>query len=582
VSRRRLVGPGLVLLLAAALRFAGLTWGLPHRPSQDELAFIDNAWHMRVSGHWDPRYYQYPGLVFDLLAAAYWALPAANEAPPLATAIARGLVAAFGVVSVGLVYRLGNRLLGRRAGLFAAALLAVSPVEVETAHMARPDVILETFVLAAFLALSAAGRSLGPDVGAGLALGAALATKFTGLLLAPVYVVGRLLGPAGSPRRLALGGLLALLVLVTLTPALLLNAGAFLAGVREQWAFHYTQGPTLGSWARLLAFYGGVALRALGPVGLMLAVAGIVLGWGDLRSWLPVWLFPAGMVAVLATAVIGHDRLLVPALGLLTLLAAGAYDATAERRPGLGVLLAVMTLSVPLAFSLLADVRYLRATPYDRALSWLETRPQARVFVLYLHNRLKIDSARFRLFDPAHSLEQNRLLARHFDLVAASPGDPMVAGFHLERAADPDPGWPGPRWPLLAIFSPGPLAPRYTPVDLTTALLTSSTGAESLAAAHDGEPDTAWTAPGDAWLQIDLPTPIPVGRVTAFGAREGCPVGRVWVMQDAGTLREPTWVALGPSLLLEPIPVRALRLAPAAGCAGRFMVAELRLEAAAP
>jgi hypothetical protein len=568
----------LVLVAAAALRFTGLTWGLGHTPQRDERVFVESAWQMRVSGDWDQRFYEYPGLVFDLLAVAFLALPAAAEAPPAATAVARGLVAGFGVLSVALVYAIGNRLLGRRAGLFAAALLAVSPVEVETAHMVRPDVILETFVLLTFLALASAGRGAGADLGAGLALGGALAAKLTGWLLPPVYVAGRLLAPGGSARRLALTLLLALGVMVVLTPSLVLRASAVVAGVRDQLAFHYTQPPTFLSWARLVAFYAGVALRALGPIGLVLAVAGVVLAWGDLRSWLGIVLFPGVLVAVLSTAVVGHDRLLVPALGLLALLAAGAFDAAAERRSELGLALAGATLAVPLAFSMVADVRFLRATPYDRALGWLEARPQDRV--LFIYNRLKLGSPRFEVRPRDYSVAQNRLLARHFDLVASPPGEPEVAGFRLERPADPSPGWPGPHWPQLAFYSPGPLAIRYQPVDLLGALFTGSEGGEAVRVVADGEPDTAWSAAADGWIQVDFAAPVTLGRIVAVDTAEGCPLARAWTSTGA-SWTEPTTIPMGPALVLDPAPVRGLRVAAGPGCLGRFRVAELRLESAA-
>ena len=432
-------------------------------------------------------------------------------------------------------------------------------------------------MLLTFLALSSAGRAPGADAGAGLALGGALATKLTGWLLVPVYVVARLLAPGSSPRRFLWTGLIALGVLLVTTPALVVRTGPLLDGMRDQWAFHYAQSPTVGSWLRLVAFYGGAALRALGPVGLMLALAGTVLAWGDLRSWLPVVLYPAVLVVVLATAVLGHDRLLVPVVGLLVLLAAGAYDATAERRPGLGLILAVAALAVPLAFSLLADVRFLRATPYDRARQWLYGRPQARV--LFIYYRVALDSPRFERHDPAHTAEQRRLLARHFDLVAAPPGEPAVAGFQLVRAAEPDTGWPGPHWPLLEFYAPGPLAPRYAPVDLSLATLTTSTGTEAVGALIDGEPDSAWSSEGDGWIQIELP-PAAVGRITVEGLPEGCTV-RPAVSADLPPVwKEPTWIPRDGAILLDPRPVRALRLAPAAGCA-RFRVSGLRLEAAA-
>ena len=56
-----------ILALAAALRIAGLGWGLRHPPHPDESVFVDNVAAMIRSGDLDHRYYQYPGLFFYML-----------------------------------------------------------------------------------------------------------------------------------------------------------------------------------------------------------------------------------------------------------------------------------------------------------------------------------------------------------------------------------------------------------------------------------------------------------------------------------------------------------------------------------
>ena len=64
-----------ILLLAAALRFAGLGWGLRHPPHPDESVFVDNVAEMIDRGDLDHRYYQYPGLLFYMLYPLVYVLP---------------------------------------------------------------------------------------------------------------------------------------------------------------------------------------------------------------------------------------------------------------------------------------------------------------------------------------------------------------------------------------------------------------------------------------------------------------------------------------------------------------------------
>src|SRR6185369_9708678 len=125
----------------------------------DEQYFVENVRGMLVRGDLHPRFYEYPNLVFYLL----WPVLALADRTTLAPGgylAARAVVAAFGVSSVLLAYWLGRRVAGVWAGMAAALLLAVSPVEVHTAHMVRPDVILESFVLLALLAFDRVGPRL--------------------------------------------------------------------------------------------------------------------------------------------------------------------------------------------------------------------------------------------------------------------------------------------------------------------------------------------------------------------------------------------------------------------------------------
>src|SRR5262245_20432705 len=190
----------LILLAATALRFYGLDAGLRHAPHMDERDFVENVWQMIEHRDLDHRYYEYPGLFFYLLTPALAAVKTAGPPGPRAYEVARGVVAAFGVLNVLLLHRLGRRLGDARLALLAALLLALSPVDVQTSHMVRADVVLETFVLLALAAFLHVGERYADDLRAGALCGAALAVKFTGGLLLPAYGVRRILAPGARLR----------------------------------------------------------------------------------------------------------------------------------------------------------------------------------------------------------------------------------------------------------------------------------------------------------------------------------------------------------------------------------------------
>ncbi|HEY3119781.1 MAG TPA: glycosyltransferase family 39 protein, partial [Vicinamibacteria bacterium] len=309
-----------VIVLAAGLRFTGLSWGLRHRPHWDERVFVENAARMAEKRELDHRFYEYPGLFFDVLAPVL-AFAGAGQPDARAYLVARGMVAFFGTASVLIVFLLGRRLLDERAGLAAALLLAVSPIDVWTAHMVRPDVPLQTLVLLALLAFGAIGPRLRGDLLSGLAIGAATAVKFTGLLLVPSYLAARALAPGPRLRRTLVAGMIGVVVLLLATPYALVRGRSFFEGVWIQWRFHYGAGGFADLTGFALYYLRAIA-TTLGPLGAVLLAAGTALALLDWRRWLPLVLHPLVTLAVHSTAEVRYDRFLVPTTGVLCLLAA--------------------------------------------------------------------------------------------------------------------------------------------------------------------------------------------------------------------------------------------------------------------
>lgn len=239
-------GPGVllaILLVAAALRFYGLNWALPYRLHCDEgkLAGVTAALGERISREHslNPEFSAYGALpmYLGLIAAPVAKLVAAAQGVPCepieAILIAgRALSAAADVVAVYLVFLLGC-LAGRRAGLWAASLYAVTLLGVREAHFFTPDAIGSCLVLLYLYLAWRAWRSQTRWAYAvvGIGLGLALSVKFAALPLLAVALVAwglvarEAVGRGGDPKvfrmmaaaRLLRGGL-AGLVLLSLLP----------------------------------------------------------------------------------------------------------------------------------------------------------------------------------------------------------------------------------------------------------------------------------------------------------------------------------------------------------------------------
>lgn len=259
------------------------------------------------------------------------------------------------LLSVLAAFLIGRELRGRRAGLVAAALVAVAPVEVLMSTRLSPDAVMPAFTALAVWAALRARRSTCPGAwlaGSGLLLGAAWSARETAVLMLPVLVL------AGWPvirrgGRAALAGATGLLVVplvevvifamdgrplwpLTATP----GAGAF----RSPAAGWDATTPYLGSMVNEVVQPGSLVALALPTILIALAVAvgrhdrtvilpAAWLGWGFLyleagtlvsvdkpMRFLTLITVPAALLV--AIALDGRlSPLLVPLLAAVTVLA---------------------------------------------------------------------------------------------------------------------------------------------------------------------------------------------------------------------------------------------------------------------
>ncbi|MGD0996865.1 MAG: glycosyltransferase family 39 protein [Thermoleophilia bacterium] len=296
-----------VLIVAAYLRLKGVSWGLPYNyQDPDEKVVLLHAFRI-ARGHLNPEFFYYPSMLFTMIGSVTW-LVSRFYAPHGVTLISsvtfvtnptpyyligRTVVAACGVTSVYLVYRLGREAFSRPVGLLAALFLAVEPLHVRYSHVAVTDVPATMFGLLALLLFLRASRKRDARTllcGA-LAAGLATGTKYNlGMLLVPgvvacwyVYRDQPAAHRASALAARALRRVAApmLLAFVISTPFAVLDPRHFLGDFyrQNQIVAHGWLGfenVHSGYWYNLsvnLVGSLGVVLLALGLAGLVLALA---------------------------------------------------------------------------------------------------------------------------------------------------------------------------------------------------------------------------------------------------------------------------------------------------------------------
>ena len=513
-----------IVALAAWLRFTGLAHGLRHTPHQDETDYVANTRTMVEARDLDHRFYRYPALFFYMLAPGIAALGPERGHGPDAYLVSRGLVAAVGALNPALLAWVAAHLGHPVAGLAGALLLAVSPVGVQTAHEVRPDVLLESFGILLLPLLRRIGGRLTDDTRVGVLIGLATAVKFTGLLMLPSYLVARVLRPGPRIKGAVLACGLAAALPIVLTPYAVLNRARYGSGVTHQMTMYY-QG-TQGLLFHNLAYYLKDAAETLGPLAAALALAGVVYAWRRERDlWMPALLHPLVVLFVMSTPALVFPRLILPAMGVVSLLAGLAVEALWTRSRAAAVATALVAAALPLRIAVPWVLRTAQPSAQDRALDWidarvpagariLETRPDARV-----GGRggatLGVDRTRFVFFE--HFADEDRdglaLLVRHVDYAITGPGagGRWGEGLRVQYQAH------GPQGALILQVKAPAVRATYVPVPLTAAAVTTSHG--PAAPLVDGDPRSVWRTPqradGTEWIAVDLRVATPVCRVDA-------------------------------------------------------------------
>jgi 4-amino-4-deoxy-L-arabinose transferase-like glycosyltransferase len=381
-----------VLGLATALRVVGAGSGLPlPLLNPDEANIVPRAWDLVHGGGLDPGWYDYPSLLFLILAPTQLGL----DEPSYGTA--RVVAIALGVIGVAAAWWLGRAAYGSVAGLTGAAGVAVATTHVAYSRMAVTDVLLALGVTVT-LALLVRGR-LG---WAGVAAGLAASVKYPGVTLAVPLAVASF----GQWRRLGAAVALAAGAFAATSPFVLVHAGAAWEDLdrvqklaQDGWLGFEDDPVTPLAFADRL-------WESIGPLAFV-AAAGLVVALRRRDRADSILLSFAAAYALSLLPVEAHfDRYVLPLVPVLAVIAGSrAWLAT----------VALAAAVVPLWWSI-EDARSLTGRdPRLDAAAWIATRVPDRDRIAADPSTLPLagrDVVRFELPGPGRPFDRRRDLAR--------------------------------------------------------------------------------------------------------------------------------------------------------------------------
>jgi hypothetical protein len=336
-----------LFVVALGLRLVGSKTGLPYVYNADENShFVPRA--IGMFGHsLNPDYFINPPAFTYAIHAVFavrWGTDPASVGgafaadPTAAFALARGASAFLGALAVPLTAIAGARLFeDRRVGVVAGALLAVAFLPVHYSHFAlndAPTLAPLALCLIGVAGIYRTGRTR-EYVLAGVALGVAIATKYTAGIVLVAVIAAAFASPVAHARVRNLAFALALMCagFVAANPYALLDRHTFWDGIQKQTETAGEEGGKLGlanstGWT----YYLGTFTWGFGWLPSLLALGGMA-GLIARHRRLAVVLAPA---PVLLFLYLGEQsrffaRWMLPIYPILAILAAWAIVALVSR-----------------------------------------------------------------------------------------------------------------------------------------------------------------------------------------------------------------------------------------------------------
>ncbi len=203
----------IIFVIAAGIRFYGITWSAPIRydmhPDEDQY-IIGHAINISLH-HLDPQFLNYPSFLIYLTAMANGIIHLFTSNCPICETFiaARAIVAIFGTLTALAAFLLAEEIGVGLLGAFLAGLwVAVLPLNVWNSHFAATDIPMTFWIILTIYASARLFRTqrLIDFIFVGITIGLGTASKYTAALVAIVPFITVIV--AGIPKRTAIKGLI--------------------------------------------------------------------------------------------------------------------------------------------------------------------------------------------------------------------------------------------------------------------------------------------------------------------------------------------------------------------------------------
>ncbi len=427
----------LIILAAIALRFWGISFGLPSLNDPDEPLFVVSSLTMIVGKTLNPGWFGHPGTttlyalaIVDMMivAAAMLSGKFANLAdfttyiysdPSILFVGGRIFMALCGIATIILTYGVARRLLNARVGLVAAAILAFMPLHVGFSQIIRTDMQAAMFMLLAILStirIARDGRWQDYAL-TGVIIGFAVATKWPSAMIIVAPIAVGLIKAHENPnergvclRNIIMMGAVSIIALFIISPYLLIEYQKVIHNLLGEFQGHHVGATGGGFFENMARYIFGTLRETFGTLGIIIAAVGLCLCVRMGRLHVAMLILPAAAFFIfISLQTLIWDRWLVPLLPFFALFAAVAIDHAygfAKQRLGenaarVGFSVALGALIIPMVASTYAQTTERLNDTRNQASNWARAHMPSGSRILVEHLAFDLLSPKYSFLFPA-------------------------------------------------------------------------------------------------------------------------------------------------------------------------------------